>query len=279
MVISEFFLNQIFFKELQNPSQHVHIQTLKEIHNEINKFEHPIIIYNPSSDEYIQFLAYFNKNKQNIDRNLRIVLERQMYKLISSQTTNGNLVDHCLLEENSCLLSISHNKVWHERIYRDSSLEMETNNIFDVNSFNEYYESEKIQDYIVDIIKVGGETNKIGHLDDLYTNLKSVEISSRFNADYCCIADPGIKQKINKIFYKLFLGKKQLEDYKYHDESPSVKQNRKKKEQRKVTFNGKIKYIYMHLKITRDWSVYAEVADNTLFLGQITNHLSTKKFP
>lgn len=34
----------------------------------------------------------------------------------------------------------------------------------------------------------------------------------------------------------------------------------------------------MHLKITLDWSVYAEVADNTLFLGQITNHLSTKNF-
>lgn len=278
MVISEFFLNQIFFKELQNLSQHVHIHTLKEIHKEINKFEHPIIIYNPSSKEYIEFLDFFNKNKQKIDRNLRIFIERQMYKLIANQTTNGNLVEHCLLEENSCLLSISHDKVWHEKIYRDSSLQMETNNIFDVNSFNEYYESEKILDYIIDIIKVGGETNKIGHLDNLYTNLNSVEISSRFNDDYCRIDDSGIRQKTNQIFNKLFIGMKRLEDYDYHPESSSVKQTRKLKEQRKVTFNGKIKYIYKHLKINRDWSIYAEVSDNTLFLGQITSHLGTKKY-
>ena len=202
----------------------------------------------------------------------------QMRKIISDQTINGDLVDHCLLEKNSCLLSISNEEIWHKTIYRNSSLEMETHNVFNVKSFNEYYESEKIQDYISDIIEAGGKTNKIGHLNKLYPNLNSVEISSRFKNDYCCIDDSRIRNKTNEIFNKLFIGEKQLNAYEYHTESATVKQNPILKEQRKVTFNGKIKYIYMHLKITPDWSIYAEVTDNTLFLGQITKHLSTKKY-
>lgn len=278
MVISEFFLNQVFFKELQSSSQQIHIQTLKNIHEEINKFENPKIFYNPTSQEFVQFQNFFYKNKTEFDKDLKVFIMIQMRKIISDQTINGDLVDHCLLEKNSCLLSISNEEIWHKTIYRNSSLEMETHNVFNVKSFNEYYESEKIQDYISDIIEAGGKTNKIGHLNKLYPNLNSVEISSRFKNDYCCIDDSHIRNKTNEIFNKLFIGEKQLNAYEYHTESATVKQNPILKEQRKVTFNGKIKYIYMHLKITPDWSIYAEVTDNTLFLGQITKHLSTKKY-
>lgn len=277
MVISNFFLNQVFFKELQNTSQQIHIQTLKNIHEAINKFEQPKIFYDPTSQEFLQFQDFFYKNKRAFDKDMKSFIMIQIRKIIPYQTINDDLVNHCLLEENSCLLSISNENIWHERIYKDSLSKKETHNIFDVKSFNEYYESERIQDYTSDIIQVGGKTSKIGHLDKLYPNLNSVEISLRFNNDYCCIDDPNIKHKTNRIFNKLFIGKKRLEDYNYHPESSTVKQNPKLKEQRKVTFNDKTKYIYMHLKITSNWSIYAEITDNTLFLGQITKHLDTKK--
>lgn len=278
MVINEFFLNQVFFKELQSPSQQFHIQTLKNIHEEINKFGHPIIFYNSTSQEFVQFQKKIYENKMKFNRNLKVFILTQMRKIISDQTQNGDLVKYCLLNNDSCLLSISNEESWHEKIYRDPLLKMETQNVFDVKSFNEYYESEKIQDYISEIIEAGGKTNKIGHLDILYPNLNSVEISSRFKNDYCSIGNVHIRDKTNKIFNKLFIGKKRLDEYDYHTESTSVKQDPKLKEQRKVTFNGKIKYIYMHLKLDTNWSIYAEVIDNTLFLGQITDHLDTKNF-
>lgn len=275
MVESEFCLNQIFFEEVIVNNKL--LKNLIDIHKHINKFKNSKIFYSPFSSEFIKIMS---KSPEDRDKNERVFYKlflKEISNILKEDTKNSDMIEYCLLEKDTCLVSITTNSDWHTTIYKSEEFQLETNNIFDMNSFNEYYKIEKIVYFFESLFK-NKSTKTIGLLDSLYPNVNNIEFSSKFNEDYNNIENSEVKEKIIRIFASLFIGEKGFESYDFHSESSSVKQDRKLKEYRKVEFDSEVRYIYMHLKVTKDWSIYAEIDNDTLYLGQITSHLPTVKY-
>lgn len=121
------------------------------------------------------------------------------------------------------------------------------------------------------------ESSRIGLLDINYPKIIKVVFHDSFFEEYMNM-DTIVKPKVDRIFKELFFGEKKLDSYEYHSESETVKTNQKLSEERKVKFGNLEKIIYMHIKVTQDWSIYTEISNNKLYFGRLSSHLSTKKY-
>ena len=270
MVDKIFFLNEIFFKEcIEDDSL---VRQLKTIHKNMNRFEDPNIYYYPNSEEFSDLYKQIDSIK---NKSLKIFLYQQLNKLLKMDDTTGNALNYCLREDNKCLVSISKSTMWHVNLYQQA--EFKTDNIFDCSSMYSYLRENRFKNYFNYFLNQKNDSEKIGLLDNIYPKIKKVSFHNNFLEEYTEI-DSTIKPKFDRILKDLFFGIKRLESYNYHSESETVRNNPKYREERRVKFHDCEKIIYMHLKITNDWSIYVEESDDRMLFGRLTAHLSTQNY-
>lgn len=274
MVNSHFYLNPIFFSDLI--TNYELSKVLKEVYETINKFEYPIIYYNSSDQEFIDFSNSLWGSKDPLLKDIRNYIRIQFRKLTKVQDQPLNNIEACLNQEDACLVSISKDPSWNVRFYSQNGLT--TDNIYNCNSTIEQYDQVNFEKLLQDLLSSKIIRDHKGLVNKLYPTVNEIKFHDNFYEEYKK-APKEIVAKWNCIFKQLLLGSKRIEDYDYHSESETVRKNTKLLEQREVNFGGEPKKVILkHLKLDQNWSSYIDITNSCIYFGKLTAHLTTKKY-
>lgn len=245
------------------------LRQIMELEKELEKFEDPNIHYNPG--------LFMDKNMcDNNDEVVKKIVSSFFSRLhpIEYNDSKKSLNQGCATLDLKCFLSSEQEKDKILKIDVDGEIKC-FSNISNSESLKEYFENIRIEELLNGYIS----KKKVMTLGYCIYDIKQIYFHDDFSKEYRK-APKEIVKKVNKIFICLLMGYKKMSDYDYHDESESVENNSKLKNQRRVLFNCSEKIILQHLKITKDWSLYGVVSEKeeTLYFGKLTPHLKTKKY-
>lgn len=183
------------------------------------------------------------------------------------------IVEVCRSGENNCLLTLVDDFSIEKSKIKEHLNDEELHNVFNEDSLKTFLRLKKFPNMIKKNIEL---INEIELPQSAY-GIKSVKFHDKLH-DQLSAAPRYIIKKFIGIIVGILLSEKELSDYDYHGESETVRNDSKMRAQREVKFNGEKKEIFMHIKITQDWSIYLEQKKNILYVGKLTDHLTTKKY-
>ncbi|PND40541.1 hypothetical protein B0W51_10265, partial [Leuconostoc mesenteroides] len=249
----EFYFNTQLFDNLDREILVKRIHELVAMRNIIQKFDEVTLNYDKTMKKILADPIVYS------DSSLRTTLTLLLTSLHPKETVPvhyrspkigqlPDVVSLCKPVPNVCFCLLSPNlgQNWETDIIDvvGNNFSMRLNNVFDDNSTLDYLEKHWTHNILEQKILNGDRFSRGGN--NVY-HFEEILFHDDFESQIAKVPI-NIRTKIYSIFSKIIFGTKKFEDYEFHDESTSVKQNRKLKAQRLVKFSGNDKIIYFHLK-------------------------------
>lgn len=183
------------------------------------------------------------------------------------------IVEVCRSGKNNCLLTLVDDFSIENSEIKEHLSDEKLHNVFNEYSLKRFLRLKKFPNMIKKYIEL---INEIKLPQSAY-GIKSLKFHDNLH-DQLAAAPENIGKKFIGIIVGVLLSEKELSAYDYHGESETVRNDSRMRAQREVKFNGEKKEIFMHVKITQDWSIYLEQKKNVLYVGNLTSHLTTKNY-